>query len=35
MELQYDFETTAPKEYLLKYVSDPNNLLKYVPAFKS
>ncbi|BFH72224.1 DUF3211 family protein [Sulfurisphaera javensis] len=34
MELQYDFTTNAPKELILKYILDPQNLLKYVPAFK-
>jgi len=35
MELAYDFETNAPKAVILQYISDPQNLLKYVPAFKN
>ena len=35
MELAYDFETDVPKAVILQYISDPQNLLKYVPAFKN
>ncbi|BAB66953.1 STK_08120 family protein [Sulfurisphaera tokodaii] len=35
MELEYNFETNTPKDVILEYISNPENLLKYVPAFKS
>ncbi|QIW24772.1 DUF3211 domain-containing protein [Sulfolobus sp. S-194] len=35
MELEYNFETNASKDVILEYISNPENLLKYVPAFKS
>ncbi|MEM3347738.1 MAG: SRPBCC family protein [Metallosphaera sp.] len=35
MEVSYDFETTSPPDKVKGYLMDPNNLMKYVPSFKS
>lgn len=35
MEVTYEFETTRPSNVVKDYLSDPRNLMKYVPSFKS
>ncbi|MBW9140938.1 MAG: SRPBCC family protein [Candidatus Aramenus sp.] len=34
MEVSYDFEVEQSPEIVKEYLLDPNNLMKYVPAFK-